>query len=299
MADSEGKNSESQAISLGIKWIRKNRPDIRLLVSYAGRKEGNYGYIYQATNWEYLGYFISDGFWILDGEERHQITVWYRYKKYGNPELSFRDGICEMYHDVRQTWTKQFIYITRLDHTLTAASPILPYPKPSTEFPICVREEIYKQGDYEVSSAVKEPPIYYYEPEKQLFSRQALQRRGLYIPNYKLYAAYNADGTLYSVYSTIDEGAQDVNGTEGGIRRVLNSDKAYAHYFWKSFEGPPEPAIPEHMDVKYLCIIDNIYFIKQVDVAAYCNITRQAVSYACKKKAKTLGHKAVIWYGKI
>ena len=30
--------------------------------SSAGRKEGNYGYIYQATNWEYLGYFISPGF---------------------------------------------------------------------------------------------------------------------------------------------------------------------------------------------------------------------------------------------
>ena len=58
MADSEGPNSESQAISLGIKWIKKYMPEIRLLVSYAGRKEGNYGYIYQATNWEYLGYFI-------------------------------------------------------------------------------------------------------------------------------------------------------------------------------------------------------------------------------------------------
>lgn len=46
MADSEIKNSESQAISLGIKWIKKYRPDIRLLVSYSGRIEGNYGYIY-------------------------------------------------------------------------------------------------------------------------------------------------------------------------------------------------------------------------------------------------------------
>ena len=52
MADSEGQNSESQAISLGIKWIRQFQPHIRLLVSYAGRKEGNYGYIYQASNWD-------------------------------------------------------------------------------------------------------------------------------------------------------------------------------------------------------------------------------------------------------
>lgn len=75
MADSEGKNSESQAISLGIKWIKQNMPEIRLLVSYAGRKEGNYGYIYQATNWLYLGYFISNGFWIMDGREYHTANL--------------------------------------------------------------------------------------------------------------------------------------------------------------------------------------------------------------------------------
>ena len=90
-------------------------PHVRLLVSYAGRKEGNYGYIYQATNWEYLGYFISDGFWYVDGEERHLITLWSRYKKYGDLNLSFTEGLCNLYEDVRKTKTKQFIYITRLD----------------------------------------------------------------------------------------------------------------------------------------------------------------------------------------
>ena len=145
MADSEGKNSESQAISLGIKWIKKNMPHIRLLVSYAGRKEGNYGYIYQATNWEYLGYFISEGFWQVNGEERHLNTLWNRCKKHGNPNLTFLPCLCEMYEDVRKTWTKQFIYITRLDKKLTPASEILEYPKPSNEFPIKTKEYIYQQ----------------------------------------------------------------------------------------------------------------------------------------------------------
>lgn len=77
-------------------------PEIRLLVSYAGRKEGNYGYIYQATNWEYLGYFISDGFWFLDGNERHSITLWTQYKRHCHGE-GFIKGICSLYSDVRQT----------------------------------------------------------------------------------------------------------------------------------------------------------------------------------------------------
>ena len=185
MADSEGKNSESQAISLGIKWIKQNRPDIQLLVSYAGRKEGNYGYIYQATNWEYLGYFISDGFWLLDGQERHQITVWSRYKKYGDQTKSFRDGICEMYHDVRQTWTKQFIYIQRLNKKLHRASDILPYPKPSNEYPICTKINIYKEdNDYLSTQTAPGRKIveYYYEKDEQLFTRQALIRRGEWAP---------------------------------------------------------------------------------------------------------------------
>jgi hypothetical protein len=49
-----------------------------------------------------------------------------------------------MYEDVRQTWTKQFIYIIRIDKKLTPATDPKDYPKPSNEYPIMVREEIYK-----------------------------------------------------------------------------------------------------------------------------------------------------------
>lgn len=97
MADSEGKNAESSALSLGIKWIKHNQPHIRLLVSYAGRKEGNVGYIYQATNWEYLGYFISPGFWNINGREMHQITLWYHYNKSKYTSDSFIEALCKMY----------------------------------------------------------------------------------------------------------------------------------------------------------------------------------------------------------
>ena len=72
-------------------------PEIRLIVSYAGRKEGNYGYIYQATNWEYLGYFLSNGFWFLDGVELHQVTVWFRYNNHCNTSLGYIDGLCDHY----------------------------------------------------------------------------------------------------------------------------------------------------------------------------------------------------------
>lgn len=295
MADSEGKNSESQAISLGIKWIKQNRPDIKLLVSYAGRKEGNYGYIYQATNWEYLGYFISDGFWLLDGEERHQITVWYRYKKFGNQNLPFKQSICELYHDVRQTWTKQFIYIQRLDKKLTCANPVLPYPKPINEYPICTRVEVYKEdNDYlkNYSAPVREKVEYYYEKETQLFSRRALARRGELDTIKNGVAVYNRNGELEASYLSIK---QTVNKDflEGGIRSALKTGKIYKDHFFRFYKLSDEPA--DTIEIPYLCIIDGYKFIKQTEIADYCNVTRQAVSSAKQHHAKFINGRLIEW----
>lgn len=281
MADSEGKNSESQAISLGIKWIKQNRPDIKLLVSYAGRKEGNYGYIYQATNWEYLGYFISGGFWLLDGEERHQSTVWYRYKNYADQSLPFREGICAMYHDVRQTWTKQFIYIQRLDKRLHCASEVLTYPKPSNEYPICTDIKIYKQDDDYLSAYVapeREKVEYYYEKDEQLFTRRALARQGKLDTITTAIAVYDRNGELLDTFPSVKIVAQGKAFTESGVRAALKSEKIYKNHFFRWYKICDVP--PETIDFPHICVIDGQRFCKQTEVADYCSVTRQAISYA-------------------
>ena len=61
----------------------------------------------------------------------HQITLWYYYNRSQYNTLPFIDGLCKIYNQVIQTWTKQFIYVQRLDKKLTLASKILPYPKVS------------------------------------------------------------------------------------------------------------------------------------------------------------------------
>ena len=65
MIDSEPKNSESMAISKCLKWIKKNT-DIEWILSFSDGKQGNVGYIYQASNWRYLGYLLSNSFYQLD-----------------------------------------------------------------------------------------------------------------------------------------------------------------------------------------------------------------------------------------
>ena len=283
MADSEEKNSESQAISLGIKWIKKNQPSVRLLVSYAGRKEGNYGYIYQATNWEYLGYFISPAFWSLDGKEYHQLTVWQKYKLHGDQSLSMIDGICNLYHDVRQTKSKQFIYIQRLDKKLTPM-PQYPYPKPLTEYPIVTETIIHKQNDEYYKERV------YYSPEE-------LQHfyYGKFGPNLgekNRFAVYKIDGTLEGIYGRISEIKLEGYKADG-IRTSINENKKYKKKYFKKFERGE--IIPLEIEVETICWIEEIPFYTMPDIVQYTGLSKQAVQQSRKKNGKILAGKGVIW----
>lgn len=297
MADSEGKNSESEAISLAIKWIKKNMPQVRLLVSYAGRKEGNYGYIYQATNWEYLGYFVSEGFWYVDGEERHLTTLWYRYKHYGNQKLTFLPALCEMYQDVRKTWTKQFIYIMRLDKKLTPTSEPLEYPKPNNEYPIKIKECIYKQNDEVFNNYTKsksEFVEYYYEKDKRLFTRSALIRQGKWDGNRPCHkvAIYDAAGDLETIVDNV-KSIQLPGYLEGGIRKSIQSEEGYKQKYFRFFDESLGPV--EHIDVPYLCIIDEIPFNSFAEAGRYLGVSRQAIHGAKARGASHIKEHSVIW----
>ena len=294
MADSEGKNSESQAISLGIKWIKTFRKDIRLLVSYAGRKEGNYGYIYQATNWEYLGYFVSKGFWFLDGEERHLLTLWARFSnRKTNVELGFTDWLCAEYSDVRETKTKQFIYITRLDKKLTPTTTPMEYPKPSNEFPIKVDEKIWIQNDEVFNSYTKQERThveYYDEGEEPLFSRAVLIKRGEIVPrSRRKVAMYDIGGNFLQYFNSIDEAVTEEYNKQG-ISMSINSGKKYKGRYFRYYNGNEEA-----IEVPIICRIDGIAFGVASDIARYTSVSKQAVSAARKRKQSSIGGRDVEW----
>lgn len=296
MADSEGRNSESQAIALGIKWIKQFQPHIRLLVSYAGRKEGNYGYIYQASNWEYLGYFISSGFWILDGQEIHQITVWYRYQHSDYTDLPLIEALKYMYHSVIQTWTKQFIYIQRLDPTLTVASPILPYPKP-TMFPIVDNIKEYKNEPYISQERDKgKEPDYYYSATELLFTRRKLIRDGVLkakTPPSKLQVAmYDLYGNLLSIQIGMNSYSPEY--LSASIRKSADQNILYKDRLFKIFE-PDETDIPEEVEVPVVGILNEIPFSTCAEMGRYCGVSRQAVHAAKQRGAKKIKGYDVIW----
>ena len=111
------------------------------------------------------------------------------------------------------------------------------------------------------------------------------------IDNVKQYIAmYNRNGKLVKVARSIRE---MVNGEflDGGIRSALKTGKIYKDHFFR-YIGP---TCSEYIEVPYLCIIDGIKFMKQTEVADYCNVTKQAVSSARAHNATFINGKIVEW----
>jgi len=49
------RNSESRALGLAARWIRRNMPEIHRLIAYADPARGHKGTIYRAAGWRYVG----------------------------------------------------------------------------------------------------------------------------------------------------------------------------------------------------------------------------------------------------
>jgi len=49
------RNSESRALGLACRWIRKHMPGIRRLIAYADPAKGHKGTVYMAAGWRYVG----------------------------------------------------------------------------------------------------------------------------------------------------------------------------------------------------------------------------------------------------
>lgn len=70
MALNGKQESTSKAMAIAIRLIKKNYPQIQLLISYADKGQNHYGTIYQATNW----YFVEES--DSSGEEVYYKGKW-------------------------------------------------------------------------------------------------------------------------------------------------------------------------------------------------------------------------------
>lgn len=78
------KNTESYCISKSVKSLKKDIPEVKILVSYADSSAGHVGYIYQASNWIYVGTGSNERKIFIDGERQHRRSL---YGKYGTSSV--------------------------------------------------------------------------------------------------------------------------------------------------------------------------------------------------------------------
>lgn len=74
MALNGKQESTTKAMALSIKLLKKDAPNIKMIVSYADSEKGHYGTIYQATNWVYVGY-SNDTNLVINGKRMHRRSV--------------------------------------------------------------------------------------------------------------------------------------------------------------------------------------------------------------------------------
>jgi hypothetical protein len=60
LREDQPRNSESRFLSLCAEWVRTNRPEVKLLFSWADGLRGKPGYVYQAASWLYGGFIKTD-----------------------------------------------------------------------------------------------------------------------------------------------------------------------------------------------------------------------------------------------
>ena len=125
------KNTESYCIGQSFKLLKEKYPQYKYLISYADAQHGHVGYIYQATNWRYIGKQSRTNFGIfLDGKEIHPRTCNAKFgtsskkklkEKFGN-RIEFRNYLkkhvylmCLGNKKEKRDWYKKF--------------PEQPYPK--------------------------------------------------------------------------------------------------------------------------------------------------------------------------
>lgn len=142
IADIPGcKNLESFCIGQSFEWLRKNRPKIKALLSYADNEAGHTGIIYQSTNWLYQGnsqlalmpnYSIS-----LTGPDEgynwvHSRTV---HEKWGSHNVDFlKKVIGRNFWRKKESQKHRYVYILlkgkeRKNLIKNLKHKIYPYPK--------------------------------------------------------------------------------------------------------------------------------------------------------------------------
>lgn len=72
------KTPVSRMMSISLKFLKNNAPNLKIVVSFADPSQGHYGGIYQANNWVYTGMSQKTNEYFYNGSWRHATDVYKR-----------------------------------------------------------------------------------------------------------------------------------------------------------------------------------------------------------------------------
>lgn len=160
--DGYGKNIESYCIARSFDWLKKNRPDIKALISYADVEQNHRGGIYQASGWIYQGnssMSLMPNFSISLSNDPyewiHSRTVFERFGSHNIEHL--KKTIGKTFYRKKESTKHRYVYflgnkIENKKYIKSMKHPAKPYPK-SNSFV----EEI---ETYVVDESIKIPEIH-------------------------------------------------------------------------------------------------------------------------------------------
>lgn len=130
LADAAPRNSESRALACSIRLIRRVRPAVKWIQSFADERCGLFGTVYQAAGFTFHGEHLGR-FWELDGEWYHDSLM-----TNGRTATSPRAAHLRANRDrATRHLLRQFRYLRFLKPRFAKACryPALPFPKPNYE----------------------------------------------------------------------------------------------------------------------------------------------------------------------
>ena len=129
IALSEHSRPVSQMMRSAVRLLRRKEPSLELLVSYADPKWGHTGYVYQASNWSYMGLSASGGpqAALVLGEEVHLRTLHHRY---GTASVAWiRENVDPGAKAIPRVRKHLYMFAISRRARAAVASRSLPYPK--------------------------------------------------------------------------------------------------------------------------------------------------------------------------
>lgn len=123
VAMNKHKSPVSRVLSIAVRFLRKQSPGLRLLVSFADPSEGHHGGIYQANGWTYTGKSPQSVEWVLNGKRLNRRA--YTGQQFGGGKSSVA-GIPE--GAIKRKVQGKHRYLMPLDDEMR--KQILPLKKP-------------------------------------------------------------------------------------------------------------------------------------------------------------------------